>query len=55
MTCRYDQIGRYKVSISRVECTSNPCAVEPIHYQLLVSGKHISPILSDFLFYLLLL
>ena len=40
MTCRYNQIGRYKVYISRVNCTSNPCAVEPIHYQSLTPGKH---------------
>ena len=40
---------------SNINCTSNPCAVEPIHYQSLIPGKHISPILSDFLFYLLLL
>ena len=35
MTCRYDQIGKYKVYISRVNCTSNRCAVEPIHYSVL--------------------
>ena len=51
MTCRYDQIGRYKVYISKVNCTSNPCAVEPTHYRSLIPGKHIGPIQTDFLLY----